>query len=292
MKHIKHSLSPLTNKRGVALLIVLLIITLISVLIFEFNYGTRVDLIKTKNRANLLKALYIAKSGINGAIVVLNEDSKAYDGLDENWALEIPGIPFGEGNLFVKVIDEGSKFNINNLVENDGDEDPVARKVLERLLEEIGLHDSLADDIINLLKEKKETKYKVNDITELLDVDKIKPENLALLEKVLTTDSNKKVNINTAPYEVIVSLSDSLTSSMADEIIKFRKETPFKTIYEVKKVPEIVTNIFSSFDSLIDIKSNAFSIHSKGEVNGIVTSISTTIVREEKEIKTVKWKER
>ncbi len=292
MKCVKDSLSPLTNKRGVALLIVLLIITLISVLIFEFNYGTRVDLIKTKNRANLLKAFYIAKSGINGAIVVLDEDSKTYDGLDENWSLEIPGIPFGEGNLFVKVIDEGGKFNINNLVENDGDEDPVARGVLERLLEEIGLHDSLAGDVMDLLKEKKETDYKVNDITELLDVDKIKPENLAQLEEVLTTDSNKKVNINTAPYEVIVSLSDSLTSSMADEIIKFRKETPFKTIYEVKKVPEIVTNIFSSFDSLIDIKSNAFSIHSKGEVNGIVTSISTTIIREGTEVKIAKWKER
>lgn len=292
MKYVKYSLSPLTNKRGVALLIVLLIITLISVLIFEFNYGTRVDLIKTKNRANLLKAFYIAKSGINGAIVVLDEDSKTYDGLDENWALEIPGIPFGDGNLFVKVIDEGGKFNINNLVKNNGNVNDVSLNVLKRLLEEIGLNNSLADDIIDLLKEKKETSYKVADITELLDVDNIKPENLALLEKVLTTDSNKKVNINTAPYEVIVSLSDSLTSSMADEIIKFRKDTPFKSKNDVKKVPEINDNILLSFSSLIDIKSNAFSIHSKGEVNGIVTSISTTIIREGKEIKTVKWKER
>ncbi len=292
MKCVKDSLSPLTNKRGVALLIVLLIITLISVLIFEFNYGTRVDLIKTKNRANLLKAFYIAKSGINGAIVVLDEDSKTYDGLDENWALEIPGIPFGEGNLFVKVIDEGGKFNINNLVENDGDEDPVARKVLKRLFEKIGLHDSLADDIIDLLKEKKETLYKVDDITELLDIDNIKLENLAKLEDVLTTDSNNKVNINTASYEVIASLSDSLTSSMADEIIKFRKDTPFKSKNDVKKVPEIDDNILLSFSSLIDIKSNAFSIHSQGEVNGIVKSISTTIIREEKETKIVKWKER
>ena len=108
-KYIDSVLFPLTNKSGVALLIVLLIITLISVLIFEFNYGTRVDLIKTKNRANLLKAFYIAKSGINGAVVVLNEDSKDYDGLDENWAQEIPGIPFGDGNLFVKVTDEGGQ---------------------------------------------------------------------------------------------------------------------------------------------------------------------------------------
>ena len=269
-----------------------MIITLISVLIFEFNYGTRVDLIKTKNRANLLKAFYIAKSGINGAIVVLDEDSKTYDGLDENWALEIPGIPFGEGNLFVKVIDEGGKFNINNLVKPNGNVAEVPLKVLKRLLEEIGLYDSLADDIVDLLKEKKETHYKVNDITELLDVDKIKPENLAQLEEVLTTDSNKKVNINTAPYEVIVALSDSLTSSMAEEVIKFRKETPFKSKNDVKKVPEIDDNILLSFSSLIDIKSNAFSIHSKGEVNDIVTSISTTIIREGKEIKIAKWKER
>ena len=155
---------------------------------------------------------------------------------------------------------KGAKFNINNLVKNNGNVDEVSLKVLKRLLEEIGLHDSLADDIIDLLKEKKETLYKVDDITELLDVDKIKLENLALLEEVLTTDSNNKVNINTASYEVIGSLSDSLTSSMAEEIIKYRKDAPFKSKNDVKKVPEIDDNILLSFSSLIDIKSNAFSI--------------------------------
>ncbi|MFQ5901097.1 MAG: type II secretion system minor pseudopilin GspK [Thermodesulfobacteriota bacterium] len=294
---IRHPYFSITNNKGVALLIVLLIITLMGVIIFEFHYRSRVDLVQARNRADWIKAFYIAKSGINGMKEVLLDDAKesSYDGPDEKWAQEIPGLPVGAGLLFIKVVDEGGKFNINTLVPNSGVVDEEAVKRFDRLLEEIGLEPGLKGDIVEFLKERKDTKYKIDDLSELLDLNSLDPEDLDMLERVVTTDSGGKININTAPREVVFSLSDSLTQDMIDDIISHRGEEPFKsiTVTEFQKASAgIDDKMLITFSGTINTTSAYFTIHSQAEVNGMIKGISATVSREGGKIKVLKWKER
>jgi len=101
---------------GFALIVTLLIISILVVLILEFNRAVRGDLIMAGNFRDETKAYYLAKSGVNAAIALLQADDNQYDALTEEWALEKPPVPLGEGIVFVKITDESGKINLNSLV--------------------------------------------------------------------------------------------------------------------------------------------------------------------------------
>ncbi len=149
-----------TNKdeSGVILILALFIITLLTVLVLEFSYTTRVEYhISTGIRDELL-ALNIAKAGVYETIALLranrlkdieeaeenegdeSEETKKEkekgseedaaeaakqieypDHYGEDWAQELYMTSFGEGFLSLKVIDESGKININRLIKEQKD---------------------------------------------------------------------------------------------------------------------------------------------------------------------------
>ena len=74
------------NERGIALIITLAIVAILSVLILEFSYSTWVEMYISSNFYDKTKALYIAKGGIHYAIHILRNDMTMDDNLQEDWA--------------------------------------------------------------------------------------------------------------------------------------------------------------------------------------------------------------
>ena len=82
---------------GVALLATLLAITLMTFLVVDFTYSATVAYRAAANQANEIRAAYLARSGINVGIGLLEKDARidstaqqSYDGLTDIWAIPFP----------------------------------------------------------------------------------------------------------------------------------------------------------------------------------------------------------
>ena len=115
----------LTNNRGVALIITILMISIIVVLTLEFNSSMRHEFQGAVNSRDNIMLGYIAKSGYNFALVVLREDDPNSDSLNDDWALlkgasSLSGGLFESGRFQVEITDLSGKIPINDLVKQDG----------------------------------------------------------------------------------------------------------------------------------------------------------------------------
>jgi len=84
------------------------------------------------------------------------------------------------------------------------------------------------------------------------------------------------LNINTAPKELLMAIDERISASMADRIIAFRKETPFKNPAELAQVPGM-EQISTALLTRISTKGSVYRIRSDGMVNGVTRSIETVV---------------
>jgi general secretion pathway protein K len=313
------------GERGVALVLALAVIALLVSLVVDFSYTMMVDLTLAANLRDGQKAFYEARSGVELARHQLQKDDSAYDALDEDWALlpEHPGFlsDDDEGRFKVTIEDEAGKIAINKLVAGDKDKkvDLVIRAQLERLFEVLELDPQLIDPIIDWLDpDNNPQPFGAEDeyYQSLPSPYPCKNGPLAALEELLlvkgmtkeifygqeekkglihylTLYSDGKVNINTATVEILQSLSDKIDKVLAQAIIDYRQEKPFKEIKydDIKSLPGMTLEIFNDIKDQCDVKSSFFSLRAEGQVREIKKVIYTVLKRDEsKEIKPIFWR--
>ena len=121
LKRIADLPQPLTNNHGMALLIVLTVISLIIILTIQFNQNMRQELVTSGIESNNITLECMARSGINLAMAALDNDAKEneYDSLQDSWALladENLSPLFDSGSLGIEITDNSGKFQINGIV--------------------------------------------------------------------------------------------------------------------------------------------------------------------------------
>ena len=313
------------GERGVALVLALAVIALLVSLVVDFSYTMMVDLTLAANLRDGQKAFYAARSGVELAKHLLQEDDPAFDALDEDWALlpEHPGFLAAddEGKFKVTIEDEAAKIPINKLITGDKEKkvDLVVRAQLERLFELLELDPELIDPIIDWLDPDnnpqpfgaEDAYYQglpspypckngpLDALEELLLVKGMTKEILYGQEEkkglipYLTLYSDGKVNINTASVEVLASLSDKIDNVTAQAIIDYRQKNPFQEIKydDIKHLPGMTLEIFNDIKDQCDVKSSSFSLRAEGQVREIKKVIYTVLKREEKKgIKPIFWR--
>ncbi len=117
-----------TGEKGVVLILVVIVLTIISTIVVDFIFYTQVNYEISANTLGEMKAHYIAKSGINVVsgtfknrhledIAKLGSSMKGIQVENqEQWALKVPMFPVGDGNVTIIAEDERSKLNLNSLV--------------------------------------------------------------------------------------------------------------------------------------------------------------------------------
>lgn len=303
------------DNKGIALVITLLVLTLLIVLILEFNSGMRVEARAAANFRDDIKAYYLAKSGVTFAIAVLEDDDETdqnYDALNENWAQKLPPIPFGDGFVTVEITDEDSRINVNKMSTGFGSvNSDNMRALMGRFLKQFELEEDIANAIADWtdqddfermpggaednyyggLEDSYEAKNKPFDsLQELRLVKGMEGEIYNKLHKFLTVHSDGSINVNTAGKEAIMSLSDNLAAEIADEIIAFRVENPFQTKLEFKNNISLSEDVYNEIVKFVDVKSNYFSITSSGNVNQSQKTIRAEIMRQNNKAKIVYWR--
>jgi len=119
---------------GMALMVVLWLLTFLSVVFTAFMFSMRTELAAAGNFKEEAEAYFLAEAGVyRAAAEIINADrnvppdSSLYDSLDEHWHLNpaaYEGVLLGRGRYWVTVNDEESKIPLN------GASDPVLRRLL------------------------------------------------------------------------------------------------------------------------------------------------------------------
>ncbi len=305
------------REKGMALVLTLVVVTILAVLVLEFNYLMRVETEISGNYRDSLKAYYLAKSGVNFAYLLLRDDDLSYDSLDEDWALAKPLVAMEEGAVIFQIEDECGKININSLLVKGGKIDEKKKAVLERLFEVLEIDRELVDVVYDWLdKDDEERDFGAEDdyYSELekpypcknrpLDtVDELfllkgfndevfygKEKEREALDSYLTVYGDGKININTAPSIVLQSLHPDIDESLAQEIVVYRKEHLFKKITDLKEIPGIDERLYNEIGLHITIKSNFFSISSQGALGEARRRIKTILQRQGKNLKIQYWR--
>jgi general secretion pathway protein K len=316
------------NNRGIALITVLLIISILVAVAIELNRSSRATIYDAANLSDGIKLTYIAKSGFYGAAAVLTNSNNDYITLRDNWAnTEILSAQsttlFDDGYFIATVEDEAGKIPLNKLV-NGNEYNPDIKEILIRLLSlpEFGLDETKVNGIVDSIKDwidadnattgyGAETSYyasldppyeaknaPLDCIEELLMVRGITKEifygtkEKPSLAQYVTTDSDGVININTAPKLVLRALSASISAEMADRIDDYRRKesNDLSSPQWYKQVPGMAGVNISP--ELITVKSNYFKIISVGSMKNMEQSLSGVVKRSgQKSVQIIKWRQ-
>jgi len=297
-----------TREDGIALLVVLLTITLLTVVVVEFTYSSQVETHLALSGRNALQATYLARSGVNIAEAILLRDAQINptDSEQDLWARPLPPLPVGDGTVALRVRDEARALNVNDLV-SGGFVREERRLVFERLFDLLGVDQRVLAAIVDWIDPDQEPwvspvgaeqpyylgltpPVEVRNgplvtLRELLLVRGITPSLLARLDgfvTVLPPQGRLRVNVNTAPPEVLYALSAALTAEpgIVDRLLAARREKPFSSPSELRDIPGLAEALGSGLDEFIDTKSACFRIEAVGAVNDVARGILTTVKRE------------
>ncbi|MBX2836490.1 MAG: type II secretion system minor pseudopilin GspK [Gammaproteobacteria bacterium] len=242
-----------TRERGVAIITAMLVIALGTITMVAITARQQFDMQREQNEAVIQQARALAISGERFAAAVLFRDREAgdrenSDSLDDDWATTIPPIPIdNQAVLQGCIVDMQGRFNLNNLVDGEGNVVESYAQQLGRLLSELNIDAVKAQAIIDWVDQNidptipdgaEDDYYSSLDpgyraanapfvsVSELQLVKgfssaiKEEAEDYALLlphvSALPTTNGATPVNVNTATPEVIASLSEFLKPLAAD----------------------------------------------------------------------------
>jgi len=297
----------LSSKRGSALVITLLIVTLLTSLTVEFAYEVYVGTAALSNWSNAQRASLIARSGQTLSSRYVSAESKrsyTYSG-----EIDVPvEKDFGHDTvLTIKIEDENSKFNINGIIYPNGLTNEEALSSLKKLFEYLNINPSLALIIADWIDPDHEPKLSpipsgtglrdsedmaknsyLWSVDELNLIEGIDKKTLEIIRPFITVYGNGLVNINTAKLPVLVSLRDDMTEILAKRIIDYRESTPFEDTTHVQKVSGMEA-MGPLLLGRITTKSSNFRIISTATVNEITRVIESVM---DTSAKVQYWRER
>lgn len=286
------------SEDGMALVAALLVTAILTTLVTDFIYGSyiassRASVLRGSSRAGALAAdgVVLAKSGLEAMLkkdanIVIDRDGLVFSR------------PAGQGlSIEVRVVDEAGKLSLRTVYPMTGFPDPKADGALRKLLGEQKLDGRLADSLADWIDgddvtrpggaeaaqyagRKRPVKPRNNHletVDELMLVNGFSAEVFSAVGSHVTVYSKDGlVNINTAPREVLSALSDEMTAGLADEIIKKRKQAPFRDRSELMKVRGFERAGFSLQDR-VTTTSRTFRVFSRARADETVREVEAVI---------------
>ena len=245
-------------QRGTALLLAMVIMTLIATLASAMvAQQQRAIAVEAAERARG-QAAWVLVGALDWARLVLREDARSgsVDSLGEPWA-----VPLAEARLSTflaadrespdadegpaaflsgQVLDEQARYNLQNVLDDQGRVVEAEAAVLQRLCRIIGLPDDLAprivDGMIAAVGEGDETAPLLPMRFDQLAWLGIDADSLAQLRPFVTLlPSATAVNVNTAPREVLAAAIDGLDLGGAERLLQRRQRTPYASMDDLRK---------------------------------------------------------
>lgn len=142
------------SQRGAALVTTLLIVALITITVTSMATRQQLSIQKASNRQVQSQLHNLASAGEQFAVAVLNRDRREADrnnsdSTEDYWAESLPPVPVDGATVEGCVIDLQGKFNLNNLVDIEGNTDQLEFEALQRLLRVLTIDSLKAESILD-----------------------------------------------------------------------------------------------------------------------------------------------
>ena len=260
------------NQKGVALVVAILVVALATIVAAEMAFEGHVYL----RRAASLRLTDQAKLFAIGAedwgaeILKLDfeeQDGPANDNLNEYWAYDLPPLPLTDadgqpiGQMLGQIVDLQARFNINNLVSDNGGIDPAALEQFQCILTALDLEVTVATKIADWIDADSEPAFpdgaeddvytgleppyltantSVTSVSEILAVEGVTREiHTILAPYIVALPEPTRINVNTVEQlhdedvlPTLQCLEPNLNQGDAENIIDARPEDGFSDMNE------------------------------------------------------------
>ena len=276
------------KQHGTAIITALLVVMLAtSVAVFLLAQQSHA-LTRTARAAERAQAMLFAQPMLQWARSALFEFQKNSNSVDltQRWAQPI-GVQPIEGALATGFFrDESGRFNVNNLVGDNGLKSEADAVIFKALLQNLGLNPDLANALTDWIDKDDETSFpggaedlaylalpqpyraanqRVAQIEELYSVKGFDAVTLTKLKPFITAlPGRSKININTAPEEVLAAALPELDKAALGALLGRRMARPFNML-DGGKGEESVTAYLKKVPAakvaqVLDINSAYFSV--------------------------------
>ena len=286
--------------KGVALITVMLILALATILAVAVTARQRVDIHRSANIFNFEQDYQYVVGAESWAKQILKRDfvNNKTDSLRDDWALEIPPLPIEGGQMKGTLEDLQARFNINNLVQN-GKPQTLEIERFKHLLRILELDENLVAAIVDWIDPDEETGFSgaedneylnltpayraanrsMEDVSELLLIKGFNNENYEKLRPyVCVLKSVTAINVNTAPAEILASLTKDLSLENAQTLVEERNKNIYEKLEDFLKEP-VLNGSKIKADGL-SVSSQYFVLDSTVQIENNKVTYMTTLRRE------------
>jgi len=300
--------------RGVALITAILITALAGTVAASLAWDNALDLRRTTAmlfRDQAIQVAFGAESWVQSILRQDLEDSDT-DHLGEIWATDLPGLPIDGGEVFGAIGDLQGRFNINNLIDQNGEIDAASLEQFRRLLTALGIdprfagiaadwidanqdaefpdgaEDSIYTAMIPPYRTANQMLTSASELAALEGIDKASLD--TLLPHVVALPGRTAINVNTATAAVLQSLGENISTADVERLISEREAGGFVDIgnsFASLVTPDVLnelqetTNFFQlnvvvRIDTVRIIYYSMLERGPRGDVTPILRSLGTT----------------
>lgn len=283
---------------GFALVMTLLVTAVLVAVVGEYAYGVYVSTERAANYRDSQRAGHLAAVGVELAHAAMEEILRVR-----------PNMVFPEGGLTftrtedgmtidLRIEDELARVSPRVVYEATGADNDRVMGIYTRLLDSLDLDTDLAETLADWIDADDEPRVYgaeapdfYSTLTppyapantypattgELRMVKGYTPEVVSALEPFVSSQNvSGLININNAPREVVMALSEDVTEDLADELISHRRENPFTDRSDVMKVRGFETVGFNLLDKIV-VNSNLFRVYSRASSGGAVAEVEAVV---------------
>lgn len=257
-----------TRQHGVALIMVLLAFALATALAAGMYTSQHLMIYKASHYLDREQQRSLALGAEALAEHILAQDwqndkqnGTYLDAYSENWGKYAAALPVDNGVVQLQIDDLEGRFNLNDLLNANGQVDTVAKQRFERLLQVLEITSINADKVIDWEDSNDtpsgalgaEDNYYLGLTPPYRTANRpfSSPTELRLIAGITTKDYEKLLpnvtalpltgigfNVNTATDAVLRSLNQGITQAQAETILQVRIDTPFKNVSDFLARPE------------------------------------------------------
>lgn len=290
--------APTSTQRGAAVILAMITVMLCATIAAAAlgDLGHSID--SAAGRQEQGQARLLARAAADWARNVLADDAMrtTVDHGGEPWAVRVPPTPVDEAEVSGEILDWSGRYNLNNLV-HEGKADPDATVQFSRLLATLGISPVRATRLsVNLLDwitppdperttterpgEARAPRGPLIDIGELAYVPGYDP---ALVEQIarfaVALPAPSRINVNTAPAEVLVAITDGLDINAARVLVAERERAWFKDIADFSaRLPQ---GAQTASGARIDVKSQHFLVTGRASYGNATVRMEVLLDRHE-----------
>jgi len=289
------------SNRGVALLSVMFILTLLTVFAVYLVEADYLLLRRAENQRMTEQGAQLALGSEQWAARVLQRDLDAgdVDHPGEDWNKLGTPVAVDDGKMRTSIRDLQSRFNLNNLSTRD----EVWYPAFKRLLVLLEIDPNLAEAVVDWIDADQERTHgagaedleyllydppyraanrRFADLGELASVQGITSEvmhRLAPYVAVIPDERTTRLNINTCSALLLQILGVEMTAADAESLVAARGETGFESVEAFLQRPELAGSANQTAEPMISLNSNFFLVRSQVTLQRLNLSMDSVIKR-------------